>query len=168
MNFLLIATALDKIESTTSRSAHISILADLFRQITDKNDLKIIICLLQGILGPNWKQHDDLHIGEAILIKSLTQFYGYTEKEIKQLLIEKGDIGLVAEELAKKSTNRGANPTTYKLTKSQVLASIAQKYFEEILGFQMGHPDNSNEYHYALTEELREIFTKLQGGWQYR
>ena len=105
MKFKKLAQLFSVLESTTKRLEMIDILSNFFREIKKKKkyeDLNKIIYLLQGHLVSNIKQFPKMGIAEKTIIKALSLHSGINRKKIKEVLIKKGDIGLVAEVLLSK------------------------------------------------------------------
>jgi len=100
MRFNKLAKLFFKLEGTTKRLEMINILSNFFKNI-DKNkdfaDLDKIIYLLQGQLVSNIKQFPKMGIAEKMLIEALKIPSGWNIQEIKQKIIEFGDIGEAAE-----------------------------------------------------------------------
>ncbi|MCR4335400.1 MAG: ATP-dependent DNA ligase [archaeon] len=100
MDFSELADYFDKIENISSRLEMTVILAELFEK-AKKEEIKHIIYLSQGILGPN---HIALEagLGEGLIEQGLAKANGYSKEEIKKSYKELGDLGLVSEKYSKK------------------------------------------------------------------
>jgi len=78
----------------------IDILSNFFQEIKSSNnfdDLDKIVYLLQGQLVSNIKQFPKMGIAEKMIIEALSLHSGIDKKQIKQILVKKGDIGTTAE-----------------------------------------------------------------------
>ncbi len=110
MKFQNLAILFSELESTSKRLEMIDYLSQFFRHIKiSKNfeDLSKIIYLLQGQLVSNIKQAPKIGIAEKMIIEALSLHSGIDKKNIKQILIKKGDIGATAELiLAKKKKQK--------------------------------------------------------------
>jgi DNA ligase-1 len=110
MKFEKLANLFSQLESTSKRLEMIGYLSRFFEQIKKSNefeDLSKIIYLLQGQLVSNIKQTPKIGIAEKMIIEALSLHSGIDRKNIKQLLIKKGDIGATAEiVLSKKKKQR--------------------------------------------------------------
>ncbi|MCX6802029.1 MAG: ATP-dependent DNA ligase [Candidatus Diapherotrites archaeon] len=98
MQFLEIAEAFEQIEKTGSRIGMTELLAALFKKAKPE-ELQKIVYLCQGSLGPQYNSKE-LGLGENLVIDSIAKATGHGEAKIKSLYKEKGDLGLVAMELA--------------------------------------------------------------------
>jgi len=100
MRFKSLAILFSELDSTTKRLEMTDKLSSFFENIKKSNDFKDldkIIYLLQGQLVSNIKQFPKIGIAEKMIIEALTLHSGIEKKEIKEILIKKGDIGATAE-----------------------------------------------------------------------
>lgn len=100
MKFNLVAEYFDRIEKVSSRLEMTNLLAELFKQTTPEN-VKEVVYLSQGKLAPNYESIES-GMGEKLLMDSIAKASGFTRNEIEKEFKEKGDLGLVAEEIIKK------------------------------------------------------------------
>jgi len=100
MKFKELSIYLEKLESTSSRNEITSILADLLKTVPPE-DIENVIYLMSGRLGPNYK-NTEFQIAEKLVLVILARSYGVELTEVQRSYKEKGDIGVVAEELANK------------------------------------------------------------------
>lgn len=100
MKFLPIAELFERIESASSRLDMTAILAELYR-IVPAEEMEKAICLCQGQIAPGYEMLE-IGMGEKFAIQAIAKISGFQKKEIEHLYKEKGDLGLVAEELAGK------------------------------------------------------------------
>ncbi len=99
MLFIEIANVMDKLEATSSRIEMVEILAELFAKASSK-EIDKIVYLMQGQLGPAYK-NIEVGLGENFVIEAISKTTGYSEEHVEKLFKEKGDLGLVAQELVK-------------------------------------------------------------------
>jgi DNA ligase-1 len=97
MYYLELAEIYQKIENTTKRLEMIDYLVELF----DKTPVTImdkLIYLIQGKILPDFKGVE-LGVGDKLTLRALAIATGYLENEAETLLLEEGDLGIVAEQL---------------------------------------------------------------------
>lgn len=99
MKFSQLANYFDKLEKTTSRNEITQILAEVFKKAKPEEIDKIVYLFL-GQLAPSY-QGIVFNIAERMMLQILSQAYGKEVKEIRGLYKRKGDLGNVAQELAK-------------------------------------------------------------------
>ncbi|ONK72742.1 uncharacterized protein A4U43_C04F22700 [Asparagus officinalis] len=96
--FLFLARALELISNESGRIVITEILANVFRTViaTTPGDLLATVYLSANRIAP---PHEglELGIGDASLIKALSEAYGRREEHVKKQLKELGDLGLVAK-----------------------------------------------------------------------
>jgi DNA ligase-1 len=113
MKFKELATYLEKLEQTSSRNEITSILAELLKTVPVE-DIENVIYLMAGRLGPNYK-NTEFQIAEKLVLVILAKAYGVELEIVKKAYKEKGDIGVVAEELSNNTnTTNIPNPTNGK------------------------------------------------------
>jgi len=104
MDFSILAEAFEKLEVMDSRLAMTDILADLFKQV--KNDeIKRVIYLLQGRVAPSFVP-TEIGMGEKFVEQAIALSSGYKMQEVEKKFRDMGDLGLVAEALLSKKTQR--------------------------------------------------------------
>ncbi|KAK8935484.1 DNA ligase 1 [Platanthera zijinensis] len=105
VSFLFLARALDLISNESGRIAMTDIICNVFRTVmaTSPNDLLPTVYLSANRIAP---PHEgiELGIGDASLIKALSEAYGRKEEHVNKQLQELGDLGLVAK--ASRSSQR--------------------------------------------------------------
>ncbi len=101
MKFAELAKYFDQLEATSSRLALIDILSKLFKNL-NKDEIDKVIYLMQGRVAPFFAP---LEIGMAdkMVATSLAQAFGVNREQVLQEYAQKGDLGLVAYELRRKS-----------------------------------------------------------------
>ena len=88
-----------ELESTTKRLEKVEILSKLFISC-EINELNIVVRLIQGRVFP---EYDERKIGfsSRLMLKAISSVTGVNQNEIENLWKNKGDLGLVVEELIK-------------------------------------------------------------------
>lgn len=103
--FLFLARALDLISNESGRIAITEILSNVFRTViaTTPGDLLSVVYLSANKVAP---AHEavELGIGDASIIRSLSEAFGRKEDQVKSQMKSLGDLGLVAK--ASRSTQR--------------------------------------------------------------
>jgi DNA ligase-1 len=104
MDFRILAEAFEQLENTSSRLAMTDILADLFKQV-GPNEIKKVIYLLQGRVVPPFIPVE-IGMGEKFVEEAIALASGYKMPEVEKKFRETGDLGLVAEALLSKKTQK--------------------------------------------------------------
>lgn len=102
MEFSVLATAFQKMESTKKRLELTDILIDLFAS-TPKDVISKIVYLLQGKIRPDF-EGVELGVAEKLAIKALSKSAGIPTKEIQSQYQKSGDLGKVAELVMEQKT----------------------------------------------------------------
>lgn len=101
MQFKELAAYLEKLEKTSSRLEITRILSELLKK-SNKDEIDKVVYLSLGTLAPNYESII-LNLAEKMMIRILASAYGKDIEEVTRLYKAKGDIGNVAQELARKS-----------------------------------------------------------------
>lgn len=101
MKFKELSTYLEKLEKTSSRLVITDILADLFKSASAEEIDKIVYLIL-GILAPSY-EGVVFNLAERMVIRIIAKTYQKTPEEVLAKYKKSGDLGAVAEELAKGS-----------------------------------------------------------------
>lgn len=99
MKFSQLAEHLDQLEQISSRIEITKILADLFEE-ADANEIDKIVYLILGRLAPSYESVV-FNLADQTLIEIIANSYNKDKKEVLKLYKEKGDLGIVAQEIAK-------------------------------------------------------------------
>jgi len=126
MKFSELANYFDKLEKTASRNEITQILAEVFKKAKSEEIDKVVYLFL-GQLAPSY-QGIVFNIAERMMLRVLSEAYGKEVKEVRGLYKRKGDLGNVAQELAK-GKGRG-------LAVSHVYGELVEIAKDEGLGSQ--------------------------------
>ncbi|KAK2962186.1 putative DNA ligase 1 [Blattamonas nauphoetae] len=96
--FLALANTLERLEQTTKRLEHIHMMCDFFRTVITRtpSDLTSCVYLCSNMIFEPYKGIE-LGVGDGIISQALQDSTGKKLDEIKRLVHEYGDLGLVAE-----------------------------------------------------------------------
>lgn len=134
---------LTELEKTTKRLEITDILARLINA-SDAAEIDKVIFLSLGTLAPNY-EGVLLNLAEKMMIRVLSLAYGVEESKIKTDYKKSGDIGVVAEELAKK----------YKVSKNMTVSEV----FEALLSIAADNGEGSQE---RKVEKLSNLIKSLE------
>lgn len=98
---------LQKLEATSSRNQMIEILADLFGEVS-LEEIDKICYLCQGRVAPLFKPVE-FGMADKMVIRAMAGAYGLSSGEVAKKFGQRGDLGVVAEELAIKRRGVGKN-----------------------------------------------------------
>lgn len=133
MDFADFACYLQKLESTSSRNQMIEILADLFKTAS-KAEIDKICYLCQGRVVPLFEPLE-FGMADKMVLRAIAEAYGISSQEVTKLFGQRGDVGVVAEELAAKRRGSGKNKISVsevfeillKIAKSGGAGSVEKK-----------------------------------------
>ena len=100
MKFEKLALAYDLLENTSRRLKKTRIISELLKNAKTE-ELGILILLLQGKVF-NTADKQDLGIASKIVIKAMSSVFGLNSNQIENFWKQKGDLGVIGEELANK------------------------------------------------------------------
>lgn len=103
MKFSEFAQYLEKLEETSSRIELTNILSDLLKKVS-KEEVDKVAYLLQGRVVPFF---DPTEIGMAdkMVEQAVASAYGIPRDKVQKLLVQRGDMGLAAEEISGSKQN---------------------------------------------------------------
>ena len=104
MLFRELAIYLERLEKTASRNEITQILADLFNK-TSSIEIDKVVYLLSGQLAPTYKGIN-FNLAEKMMIRIIAKAYNLDKVKVRTEFKTKGDLGVVAESLAR---GRGGN-----------------------------------------------------------
>lgn len=118
MKYVELANAFEKIDATTKRLEMTSLLVELIKK-TPKEELSKVVYLIQGKLYPDY-EGVELGLAEKLLMKSVAQVTGRTERAIEADFKKTGDLGNTIEKLVQKrsQTTLSKRPLTVELVYS--------------------------------------------------
>jgi DNA ligase I, ATP-dependent (dnl1) len=105
--FSKVAETFDNMEKITSRIALTQLLVNLIKD-TPPEVIGKVVYLIQGKLGPDWKDIPELGIGEKLIVQALSLAFGKTEQEINKLYNNIGDLGKLAENFSQGKQKKGS------------------------------------------------------------
>ncbi|MCL4336121.1 MAG: ATP-dependent DNA ligase [Candidatus Thermoplasmatota archaeon] len=97
MDFIRVVDSFTEMSNTRKRLELTEILVSLFTEAGE--DLKKLVYLIQGKLAPDY-EGIELGMADKLLIKGLSLISGKPEKDVEELFIKEGDLGLVARLIA--------------------------------------------------------------------
>ncbi|MDO8647989.1 MAG: ATP-dependent DNA ligase [Candidatus Diapherotrites archaeon] len=104
MRFELVAEYFEKIEGVSSRLEMTAILQEFLHKVPAK-EMRRVIYLCQGRLAPAF-ENLEIGMGEKFVMEAIAKTSGFERKEVEKKFKELGDLGLVAEEFAKKKRQK--------------------------------------------------------------
>jgi len=104
MLFSHFSQTLEKLEKTPSRLEMMYQLADLFKKL-DQQEIKLAIYLMRGSLVPEYESLE-FHLSTQMVMRALARL-GTDLAEIKKIYKDKGDLGLVVQNLTHPGVHRG-------------------------------------------------------------
>ncbi len=111
MPFRVVAEAFSSMERITSRTQLTLLLSRLLKD-APPGVIGKVVYIIQGKLGPDWKGLPELGVGEKLLAKAIALAYKSTESSVDKLYKNIGDLGSVAERLAREYRARGSKGVT--------------------------------------------------------
>lgn len=104
MKFSTLVDYLAQLEATSKRLEMTRILGELFKR-ADTDDIAPIVYLTQERLAPNFEAIE-FGMGEALIAQAVAQATATPLADVKKLYKEKGDYGIVVEELSKAKSKK--------------------------------------------------------------
>src|SRR5882724_189260 len=117
MTFQALATYFEQLEATSSRLALIDILSNLFKSVKTGEQIEKICYLVQGRVAPFFVPLE-FGMADKMIAAALATTYGEDKDEILKQYAHRGEMSLVAYELAKKHHHTGS------LTVDQVFVAL--------------------------------------------
>jgi DNA ligase-1 len=122
MKFSVISQYLEKLNETASRIEITKILSELFTK-TDDDVADSVAYIITGSIAPSYSG-SVFNIAEKNVIQILAQYGEKTPEEIEKLYKEKGDLGDVAEILAKKTNEKSDQEVSVVMESLKDIAKI--------------------------------------------
>ena len=123
MTFATLSQYFEKLEETSSRLSLIEILSDLFKHARP-DEIAMITYLTQGRVGPFFEPVE-IGMADKMVAKSLSEAFGISKEDVLKEYNKKGDLGLVAFELAHRKRHKGKKEELSVTTVFQTLRNIA-------------------------------------------
>jgi len=105
MRLVELATTCEGLEAITSRRAMVDMVAELLRGASD-DEREPLVYLLQAQLRPPY-EGVEVGVGDKLLVRVLAEAYGTSPATVERRYKRLGDLGLVAEPLARTGRTRG-------------------------------------------------------------
>ncbi|AFZ71155.1 ATP-dependent DNA ligase [Caldisphaera lagunensis DSM 15908] len=105
--FREVAETFDSMEKITSRISLTQLLVKLIKD-TPPEVIGKVVYLIQGRLGPDWKDIPELGVGEKLIIQALSIAFGKTEQEVNKIYNSVGDLGKVAESFSQSKQKKSS------------------------------------------------------------
>jgi len=87
----------EALEGTTKKLKKAEILANFLRKVK-KEELEIVINLIQGSVFPQWDARK-IGFSSRLILKAISSATGEDSKDVEKMWAKKGDLGLVVEDL---------------------------------------------------------------------
>ena len=102
MTFSELSGYLDRLESTSSRNELVKTLAELYKK-SSPDEIQPLTYLIQGRLVPFFEPVE-IGLGDKLVISAIAQAFGKPSASVAKLFDQVGDLGLVAEKLARRGS----------------------------------------------------------------
>ncbi len=155
MPFRVLAETFEVMERITSRTQLTLALVRLFKQ-TPPEVIDKVVYLIQGKLGPEWKDIPELGVGEKLLIKAIALAYKTSETRVEQLYKQIGDLGRVAERLSqayREKARRGASLLAFMGEEARQQLTVGRVY-ETLLRIAYAQGEGSRDLKLRLLAGL--------------
>lgn len=100
MKYSKLTDVYEKLESTQSKLEKTRILAELFKEVDDK-DLEKVVLLASGKVFPSYS-NKEIGIAAKMMVKAISKATGLSEKDVEEKFRDMGDLGLVAADCIKR------------------------------------------------------------------
>lgn len=131
-----------KLEATSSKLEKTKIIANFLKSVDEKN-LTYVVYLIQGRVYPKYNERE-LGIAVQLMIKALSRASGISEDKLIEMFKESGDLGSVAEAVAK--NKKQSTLFTVELT--------VEKVFENLRKIAVQEGERSQDRKISLIAEL--------------
>jgi len=153
--FIEVARTFSIMERITSRTQLTLALVKLVKktppQVIDK-----LVYLIQGKLGPEWKDIPELGVGEKLLIKAIALAYKVPEERVVKTYQSIGDLGTVAERFSEeyKSKRRGRGVGLLAFMEEEVEPLTLSRVYNTLLRVAYAQGENSRDLKLRLLAGL--------------
>lgn len=145
MEFEVIARTFDILERTSSRIALTNTLVDLFKQ-TPKDEIDVVVYLLQGRLWPEWKGLPEIGVAEKLVVKATSLALNVREEEVTTLYKQLGDLGKAVEALKnKKQESPGVSGLLQFIGKESKPKLTVRKVYESFVKIATAEGEGSRD-----------------------
>ncbi|MEB3691835.1 MAG: ATP-dependent DNA ligase, partial [Caldisphaeraceae archaeon] len=150
MPFIEIARAFDEMEKITSRIALTQLLVNLIKR-TPPNVINKVVYLIQGKLGPDWKDIPELGIGEKLLIQAISLAYNKKEQDVINAYNSEGDLGKISEKYSQESGKKGG---LMLFIGAESIALTVKRVFDSFLKIAYSQGEGSRDLKLKLISGL--------------
>jgi DNA ligase-1 len=160
--FKVVAEVFSSIEKVTSRTQLTVAMVKLLKQ-TPPSVIDKVVYLIQGKLGPDWKEIPELGVGEKLLMQALAMAYRVSESSVERLYKALGDLGVVAERLCtqfQKGKKRATGLLAFMGGESEGLT--VNKVFNTLLRVAMAQGEGSRDLKLRLVSSLLTEATPIE------
>ncbi len=99
MKYTELVDLYDQLATTSSKIRKTEILARFLEKIDDDTLLRKALLLIMGTVFPPWSE-EEIGVATKLTIRAISRAYGVSEENIEAKWKEKGDLGLIVEEIA--------------------------------------------------------------------
>ena len=121
MEYSRLVEIYEKLESTTKRLEHVSIISEFLKSINSE-DLKTTILLLEGRIFPRWDERD-IGMTSKMMIKAIGVASGESKERINSEWKKTGDLGTVSYNLINKKKQHTLG--SQKLNLKKILKNLS-------------------------------------------
>lgn len=155
LRFRVVAEAFSSMERVTARTQLMLTLVKLFKE-TPPAVIDKVVYIIQGKLAPDWKDFPELGVGEKLLIKAIALAYKTGEASVEKLYKSIGDLGEVAERMARqykaKRTKKGLGLDAFMGVEEEVLT--VNKVYRTLLRIAQAQGEGSRDIKLRLLAGL--------------
>ena len=162
MSFKIVAEVFASVERVTSRTQLTMALARLFKN-TPPDVIDKVVYLIQGKLGPDWKEIPELGVGEKLLIQAIAMAYRVSEAQVTKMYKALGDLGSTAERLAiqmQKTRKRAVGLLAFMGEEAKGLT--VNRFFSTLMRVAMAQGEGSRDLKLRLVAGLLTEATPIE------
>ena len=163
LQFKIVAETFDSMERITSRTQLTLLLVKLFKK-TPGEVIDKLVYIIQGKLGPEWKDIPELGVGEKLLIKAIALAYKVPEDRVLRLNREIGDLGRVAEKLCSeyKAKIRKAGSSLLAFMGGEEAGLTVSRVYESLMRIAYAQGEGSRDLKLRIVAGLLSDATPLE------
>jgi DNA ligase-1 len=151
LEFEEVARILDQMEKITSRTQLTLLLVSILKK-TPARVIDRVVYLIQGKIGPEWKDLPELGVGEKMLVKAISLAYRTSEAQVERLYKSIGDLGRVAEALCSRAKRAPSSGLLAFMEAERAVLTVSRVY------------DTLLRIAYAQGEGSRDLKLRLLSG----